>query len=78
MWEVWYGLEASNYLADNGSLVAGLFFAMESLAEQEGFPQDSNYQQIDEMTFWQVLDHLVIYERKEQEKVVQIHVIRPS
>lgn len=51
---------------------------MESLAEQEGFSQDNNYQPFDEMTLWHVLDHLVIYERKEQEKVIQINVIRPS
>lgn len=25
MWEVWYGLEAANYLNDNGELVADLF-----------------------------------------------------
>ena len=38
MWEVEYELPAANYLFDNGSLVSKLFFAMEALAESEGFP----------------------------------------
>lgn len=38
MWEAWYGLEAANYLNDNSTLVADLFFAIESLAHNEGWP----------------------------------------
>lgn len=38
-WWVEYDLEASNYLSDNGELVADLFFAMEGLSESEIFRQ---------------------------------------
>ena len=78
MWEVWYGLEAANYLNDNGALVAALFFAMEELAEGSGWPQNGDYQQTDELVFWQILSHLVIYQRLESEQVIQIAAIKPN
>lgn len=78
MWEVWYGLEAANYLDDNGALVAELFFAMEALAESTGWPQNGDYQETDELIFWQILRHLVIYQRLENEQVVQVAAIKPS
>ncbi len=49
MWEIWYGLEAANYLNENGALVGGLFFAIEALAEVAGWPQEGEYYQIDEL-----------------------------
>lgn len=78
MWEVWYGLEAANYLNDNGSLVAELFFAMESLAESEGWPQQGIFYHQDELIVWQILKHLVIYQRLIDEKIVQIASIKPT
>ena len=78
MWEVWYGLEAVNFLDDNGALVADLFFAMEALAESAGWPQSGDYQQTDELIFWRILRHLVIYQRLENEQVVQVAAIKPS
>ncbi len=78
MWEVWYGLEAANYLDDNGALVADLFFAMEALAESAGWPSNGDYQQIDELVFWQILSHLVIYQRLAREQIVQIAAIKPN
>ena len=78
MWEVWYGLEAANYLADNGALVSSLFFAMESLAEHEGLPTTGDFQEVEEMIFWRVQHHLVIYERLVEKQVVQINVIKPA
>lgn len=78
MWEVWYGLEAANFLDDNDALVADLFFAMESLAESAGWPQNGDYQQTDELIFWQILRYLVIYQRLENEQVVQVAAIKPN
>jgi hypothetical protein len=78
MWEVWYDLEAANYLADNGELVAALFFAMEALAETDGWPQQGDYHQEDELITWQILDHLVIYQRLENQQIAQIAAIRPN
>ncbi|MFN8491321.1 MAG: hypothetical protein U0350_27230 [Caldilineaceae bacterium] len=78
MWEVWYGLEAANYLADNGELVAALSFAMEALAETNGWPQSGDYAQAQELVSWQILDHLVVYQRLENQQIVQIAAIIPS
>lgn len=78
MWEVWYGLEAANYLSDNGQLIADLFFAMESLAESNGWPQQGNYYLQDQLVFWQIFNHLIIYQRFESQQVVQIASIKPD
>lgn len=78
MWEVWYGLEAANYLSDNGALVAQLFFVMEHLAVTDGWPQSGNYWQDDELVIWEILGHLVIYQRLEDRRVVQIAAIQPN
>jgi hypothetical protein len=78
MWEIWYGLEAANYLDDNGSLVTDLFFAMESLAESEGWPQQGTYYQQDDLVIWQILNHLVVYQRLVNQQVAQIALIKPD
>ena len=78
MWEVWYSREAANYLADNGSLVAYLFFAMESLAETAGWPQNGDYYQESDLVTWQILGHSVIYQRIEDDQIAQITFIKPN
>ena len=78
MWEVWYGLEAATYGEDNGALVADLFFAMESLAESDGWPQQGIYHQQDELVVWQILNHLIIYQRLADQQVAQIASIKPD
>mgnify|MGYP003379673023 CR=1 FL=1 len=78
MWEVWYAHEAANYLNDSGELVAELFFAVEALAETSGWPQVGVHQQTDELVIWQVLNHLVIYQRLENVQIVQIAAIKPN
>lgn len=77
MWEVWYSLEAANYLNDNSTLVADLFFAIESLAYHEGWPATGDYQLLDELIVWRTYGHLVIYQRLDDQQVVQITVIKP-
>jgi hypothetical protein len=77
MWEVWYSFEAANYLDDNGALVADLFLAMEALATSVGWPQVGNYQELDELIFWQIDHHLVIYQRRTDDQIVQIASIKP-
>lgn len=78
MWEVRYGLEAANYLNDNGTLVADLFFAIEALADVDGWPQVGEYRQTDDLIAWQILRHLVIYQRIERDQVMQIAAIKPN
>ena len=78
MWEVWYGLEAANYLNDNGPLVADLFFAIEALAESAGWPQTGDSQQAEALVFWRIRGHFVIYQRLEDAQIVQIATIKPA
>ena len=78
MWEVWYSLEAANYLNDNGALVAELFFAVEELAVNAGWPQTGDYQLTDGLILWQFRGHIVIYQRLEPQQVVQVAVIKPA
>jgi hypothetical protein len=78
MWEVRYGLEAANYLNDNGTLVADLFFAIEALAEVAGWLKEGEYQLIDELISWQILRHQVIYQRLEHVQAIQVAAIKPN
>lgn len=83
MWEVHYSHEAATYLEDNGQLIAALFFAMESLADSAGIPNDrapqnSASQDSAGLVYWTVLDHIVVYRRIESEKVVRIIYIKPD
>lgn len=78
MWEVEYELPAANYLFDNGSLVSKLFFAMEALAESEGFPP-SGVIQLEDGVLAAVLEgHLVYFERYEERHVISIIAIQPA
>lgn len=78
MWEVWYDLEASNCLADNGSLVSELFFACESLAENSGWPRTDTYEEDEGFIFWRSARHLIIYRRLEMQKIAQIAALIPD
>ncbi len=78
MWEVWYALKAANHLDDNGALVADLFFAIEALAQNTDWPQAGDYHQTDKLVLWQILNHLVIYQRLQNVQVVQVAAIKPN
>ncbi len=78
MWEVEYELPAANYLFDNGSLVSQLFFAMEALAESEGFPASGVIQLADGVLAAVLEGHLVYFERYEDRQVISIIAIQPS
>lgn len=77
MWEVEYELPASNYLADNESLVSKLFFAMEALAETEGFPPNGVRQLADGVLASVMEGHIVFFERYEESRIVSIIAIQP-
>ncbi len=77
MWEVEYELPAANYLSDNGSLVSNLFFAMEALAESEGFPPGGMIELGDGVLATQLAGHLVFFERMEDKQIISIIAIQP-
>ena len=78
MWEVHYSLEAATYLEDNGQLIADLFFAMESLAESEGWPLSDFDESIEGFISWWVNEHMVVYERIELKKIARVIWIKPD
>ena len=77
MWEVEYEREAANYLADNGQLVANLFFAMEALAHTEGIPPNGMIQ-TQAGLFSAILErHQIVFRRDEMNRIVSIVAIQP-
>jgi hypothetical protein len=51
---------------------------MESLAESNGWPKQGSYYLQDQLVFWQILNHLIIYQRLEGQQVLQIASIKPD
>ena len=51
---------------------------MESLAESAGWPQRGDYYLQDALVIWEILHHLIIYERFTDQQVVQIASIKPD
>jgi|GEM_PF-1653807 len=79
MWEVHYSAESANYLADNGGLIAPLFFAIEALAETDGIPTNGEYEATQQSLFyWIIQGHEVVYRRLKQEQIIRILLIRPE
>ena len=76
-WEVWYDLEAANYLSDNGELVTELFFAMEALADTKGVPPATEYE-FETSRYLTILNnHIITYTRNTTAKVITISTIQP-
>jgi len=78
MWEVHYSREAATYLEDNGELITHLFFAMEALAESDGIPIVGNFETMQNVIYWAVQSHWVVYGRLESAKIVRIIFIKPT
>lgn len=78
MWEVHYSQEAATYLEDNASLIARLFFAIESLAEGEGRPSTGDFQEVRGLIYWRIEEHLVVLRRLEPSRIVRVLLIKPD
>ena len=78
MWEVHYSQEAATYLEDNATLIADLFFTLESLASSEGLPRLGSFQEAQGLIFWNIQEHLVVLRRSEQLRIVRIVFIKPG
>ncbi|MCE7986621.1 MAG: hypothetical protein DYG89_36065 [Caldilinea sp. CFX5] len=76
-WWVEYARLAANYLEDNGSLVAKLFFAIEALAESEGIVIGARIIEPDVYLF-EPENHQVVYERDESRQIVYVLIIKPK
>lgn len=76
-WWVEYSLEATNYLADNGELVTSLFFAMEAMAEHEGWPQRAYVDVGEGLYLFYGEGHLVTFRRDAANQLVKVETIQP-
>lgn len=72
-----YARPAANYLEDNGSLVAKLFFAIEALAESEGLANDATLIEPGLYRF-EPENHQVVYERDQRRQIVYVLIIKPK
>ena len=73
-WETHYSLEASNYLLDNGQLVAALFFALEALDDA---PASDEFAAEDGLQIATLEGHKVAFTRDFEHHIVTIRFIRP-
>lgn len=78
MWEVHYSQEAATYLEDNGALIAGLFFAMEALADSDGIPTIGAYREMEGLIYWIVEGHWVIFRRVAPSRIARILFMKPE
>lgn len=78
MWEVHYSQESATYLEDNGQLIVEFFFTMESLVESDGVPVNGEFQDLQNLFYWSVENHLVVYRRIEGMKIINIIFIKPE
>lgn len=76
-WWVEYSLEAANYLADNGELVAALFFALEAMVEHDGWPQIEVTELNAGLFAFEVEGHIVAFRRNQENALVMVEVIKP-
>lgn len=77
LWWVEYARPAANYLEDNGSLVAKLFFAIEALAETEGMGANATLIEPG-LYLFEPENHQVVYERDERRQIVYVLIIKPK
>jgi hypothetical protein len=78
MWEIHYSQEAATYLEDNATLIASLFFAIESLADEDGMPPTGEYRELQGLLYWSVQEHVVVLRRIEQSRVVRVLILKPD
>lgn len=76
-WWVEYARPAANYLEDNGSLVAKLFFAIEALAESEGIVIGATLIEPG-LYLFEPENHQVVYERDDSRQIVYVLIIKPK
>ncbi len=77
MWAIRYSDEVKYYFLDNGDLVFDLLVKIEELRlTLEGIPPEGTTQLEPNFFAWEILRHVVIYER--QDKVLVIEVVKPK
>lgn len=76
-WWVEYSAEASNYLVDNGELVADLYFAMEGLPESAVFQQRRISLFVPGIYRVALAGHTVYFRRDDAAQIITIERIHP-
>ncbi|MBV7328253.1 hypothetical protein KFU94_08320 [Chloroflexi bacterium TSY] len=79
MWQIEFSQEASNYAIDSHPYNEDVLIAIEKLAfTEDGFPEDGSYQTLEQWCVWEILDHVVVYERVNQVLYIYIWMIKPG
>jgi len=77
MWKLEYSNEAKFYFLDSGDLVFGLLVEITKLSRvPAGIPPDGCTNIGDGLIWWEVLDHIVIYERIEAENRLFVVIVK--
>ena len=77
MWAIEYADEVKYYFLDNGDLVFDLLVRIEALRlTPDGLPPEGCTQLDPDFYWWEVLRHIVLYERKGQ--TLLIEVVKPK
>lgn len=80
MWRVEYTKEALNYIADNGALIAPLYFALRMLVYRgiEGISTGELVQRPSGLYVWTLFDHVVyLHEPRDEDHVLVVALILP-
>jgi hypothetical protein len=73
MWEIEYSNEVKFYFLDNGALVFDLLVKIEELRHTpNGIPPEGCTQLEPNFYWWEILRHIVVYERKGQKLIIEI------
>lgn len=76
MWSIRYNNEVRNYFLDNDELVFGLLVRIEELRHtKDGIPPEGATQLELNFYWWEVLRHIVLYER--QGNTLIIEMVKP-
>ena len=78
MWSIEYAEEAKLYFIDNRDLVFDLLVQIEELKfAEDGYPPGNWIELETDVILWSVLNHLVIFQRRETDHHLRIAVVKP-
>ena len=78
MWNIEYSNEVKFYFIDNHPYTFALLIKIEELRHQpDAIPQEGCTQIEDGLLWWETLEHIVVYERLEKERRINVATIKP-
>lgn len=78
MWAVEYSREVRNYIYDSYPYTDAVWQAIKSLRQtKEGIPAEGVTQLEPGVCLWEVVNHLVVYERDVERQTLIVTVVKP-